>query len=177
MGTIVKSIIDDTATLGKASASISLIISIIIAIILIICAFVIGNKSEKPFVKAFITSAKCDINYRNRNNSEIKYFCILNLKYVINNIEYLAELNTDSTTIYNPNTYIEIEYDQFNPKIINIKGLDNSTQSYISIGIAAAIIIFSFLNFYLTSKSKAYASIQGVSVLGNIISPTSSYSI
>ncbi len=178
MSSPIQSVIDDTATLGKASASIGFIISIVIAVILIICAFSVGSKPQKPFVKAYITSAKCDTNLRTINNRiETKYYCTLNLTYNVNNIEYLGEIMTESTTIYNPNTYIEIEYDELNPKIINIKGLENSTQSYISFGIAVAILIFSWFNFYLTSKSKTYATIQGASFLGNIFSPTSSVRI
>jgi hypothetical protein len=175
MSSPIQSVIDDTATLGKASASIGFIISIVVAVILIICAFSIGGRPQKPFVKGLITSVKCDTSLRTINNRvETKYNCILKLTYSVNNIEYLGEIMIESNTIYNPNTYIDIEYDEFNPNIINIKGLDNSTQSYISLGIAVAIIIFSWFNFYLTSKSKTYATIQGASFLGNMFSPTSS---
>ena len=165
------SIIDDTATLGKATTSITFIISIIIAVILIICAIMTGNKPQKPFIKAFISSAKCDSYSKMVNrNKEIRYSCLLKLKYTINNVEYLNDLSIDSSTVYNPNTYIDIEYEQLNPNVINIKGLDNSTQSYISLGIAAVIVGFAWFNMYLTSKSKVYATFQGASALGSVFS-------
>ena len=166
----INSVIDDTATLGKITTSISFIISIIIGIILIICAIVIGNKQQKPFINAEILSAKCDsYNKIINNRNEIRYSCILKLKYTINNIEYLRDISTESNRFYNPNTFIEIEYDEKNPNLASIKGLDNSTQSYISIGIAVLIIGIAWLNFYLTNKSKAYASIQGFSTLGSAV--------
>ena len=166
----INSVIESTATIGKVTTSITFIISIIIGIILIICAIVIGNKQQKPFINAQILLAKCDSYNRIINNrNEIRYSCLLKLKYTINNIEYLSDISTESNRFYNPNTFIEIEYDEKNPNIASIKSLDNSTQSYISIGIAVVIIGFAWFNFYLTNKSKAWASVQGFNSLGNSI--------
>jgi hypothetical protein len=168
MPSVINTLVDETANLGKVTVSITLIISIIIAVILIICAIVIGTQPKRPYTSALITSATCNTYYDFVNNrTVVKYSCILKLKYNINNIEYLNSLTTNSSTVYNPNTYIDIEYDINNPNIPYIKGLDNSIQSFISVGIAAAIVIFAFLNYYLTSKSKVWASYQGVSALSN----------
>ena len=168
---ILNSVFDETANLGKATTSITFIISIIIAVVLIICAIYFGNKKSKPFVRAFIKSANCDTESKIINDKkEISYRCVLKLNYNINNIEYINDISVNSTTIYNPNTYIDVEYDELNPNDVNIKGLENSTISYISFGIAIVIILVSWMNSYLSNQSKTYASLQGMSTIGSFFS-------
>jgi len=152
-----ESIYNDAATLGKTSSYIYFIIAIVIAVILVIYALHINNQPQKPSAKAFIITASCTtFNTGNRNNN-ISYSCLLNVKYKVNEIEYVNNLTTNSNLIYNPNTYIDIEYDPANPNNINIKGMDNSTQSKISVGIAVFIVAASGISYYLSQKSNVFA--------------------
>ena len=104
------------------------------------------------------------------NKREISYRCLLKLIYTINNIDYINDLSVKSYNVYNANSYIDIEYEESNPNNINLKGLDNSTISSISMGIALVLVGFSFVNYYLTSQSKTYASLQGFSAISNFFS-------
>jgi hypothetical protein len=168
---LISSMVDETANLGKIQTSISFIVSIVIGVLLIISAIYMGFQSPKPSVKALIQTSKCDTVIKNVNDKkEVYYTCLLNLKYTINNIDYINDLSVSSSTVYNPNTYIDIEYEETNPNMINLKGLDNSTISSISVCIAIIIIIFSFINYYLSTQSKTYAALQGVSTIGNFFS-------
>jgi hypothetical protein len=165
---ILNSVFDETSNLGKATTSITFVISIIVGIILIIFAIYFGNLKSKPYVKAFIKSANCVTDSRIINNRiERSYGCLLNLNYNINNVEYINDISVNSSTVYNPNTFIDIEYDESNPNLINIKSLENSTISYISVGIAILIIVASWMNSYLSNQSKTYASLQGFSTIGS----------
>jgi hypothetical protein len=173
---ILTSLVDETANLGTATASISLIISIIIGIILLIIAIYFGSQPQKPYVRALIKSSNCESEIRTINDKKETYYkCLLKLVYTINNVDYMSELTDTSLKAYNPNTYIDIEYDLLNPKDINIKGMDNSTISSIFMVIGIIIIGFSYGNYYLTTKSKAYASMHGISTIGSFFSNRSRY--
>ena len=93
---------------------------------------------------------------------------MLNVKYTVNNIEYINNLVINSDKVYNPNTYIDIEYDPINPNIINIRGMDNTTQSYISIGIAVFIVATTGISYYLSQKSTVFAAGQGINTFVRI---------
>lgn len=163
-----ESIYNDAATLGKTSSYIYFIIAIVIAVILVIYALHINSQPQKPSTKAFIITASCTtFNNGNRNNN-ISYSCLLNVKYKVNEIEYVNNLTTSSNLIYNPNTYIDIEYDPANPNNINILGMDNATQSKISVGIAVFIVAASGISYYLSQKSNVYAAATGAKNVGDI---------
>jgi hypothetical protein len=165
-----ESIYSDAATLGKTSSYIYFIIAIVIAVILVIYALHINNQPQKPSTKAFIITASCTtFNNGTGNRNNISYSCLLNVKYKVNEIEYVNNLTTNSNLIYNPNTYIDIEYDSANPNNINILGMDNATQSKISIGIAVFIVAASGISYYLSQKSNVYAVGTGVKTLSNIL--------
>jgi hypothetical protein len=87
---------------------------------------------------------------------------------LIKHIEYINNLTTTSNNVYNPNTYIDIEYDPSNPNSINVKGMDNATQSKISVGIAVFIVAATGISYYLSQKSTVYAAGQGVGTVVNI---------
>lgn len=162
-----ESIYSDAATLGKTATYIYLIVAIIIAVILIIYAFYISSQPQRPSVRAFIITASCTtFNTGDRNN--ISYSCLLNVKYKVNEIEYVNNLTTTSNNVYNPNTYIDIEYDPNNPNNINVRGMDNATQSKISVGIAVFIVAAAGISYYLSQKSTVYAAGQGVGTVVNI---------
>ena len=168
-----ESIYKDAATLGKTSSYIYFIIAIVVAVILTIYALYINSQPAKPVTKGFIITASCTTynagntsntsNIGNRSNIAINYSCLLSVKYTINNIEYVNNLTTNSNQIYNPNTYIDVEYDSINPNSINLKSMDNTTQSYISIGIAVAIVVFTGISYFVSQKSTVFAAKQSVS--------------
>ena len=165
-----ESIYSDAATLGKTSSYIYLIVAIVIAVILVIYALHINSQPQKPSVKAFIITASCTTfnNGTGNRNNNISYSCLLNVKYKVNEIEYVNNLTTNSNLIYNPNIYIDIEYDPNNPNNINIIGMDNATQSKISVGIAVFIVAASGISYYLSQKSNVYAAGQGVNTVASI---------
>ena len=168
-----ETIYSDAATLGKTSSYIYFIIAIVIAVILIIYALYINSQQQKPSVSAFIITASCTtFNNGNRNNN-ISYSCLLNVKYKVNEIEYVNNLTTSSNLIYNPNTYIDIEYDPANPNNINIKGMDNATQSKISVGIAVFIVAASGISYYLSQKSNVFAAATGAKNVASIFQDNS----
>lgn len=174
---LLNSIVDETANLGKVTTSISFIISIIIGVIFIIVAIYFGVQRQKPSVKALIKISNCETETKISNNRKvISYRCLLKLIYTINNIDYINDLSVNSYNVYNPNSYIDIEYDESNPNNINLKGLDNTSISSISMGIALVLVGFSFVNYYLTNQSKTYASLQGMSSIGSFFgSKTNKY--
>jgi len=163
-----ESIYSDAATLGKTATYIYLIVAIIIAVILIIYAFYINSQPQKPSVRAFIITASCTTFNTGDRNNNINYSCLLNVKYKVNEIEYVNNLTTTSNNVYNPNTYIDIEYDPNNPNNINVRGMDNATQSKISVGIAVFIVAAAGISYYLSQKSTVYAAGQGVGTVVNI---------
>ena len=163
-----ESIYTDAATLGKTSSYIYFVIAIVIAVILVIYALHINSQPQKPSVRAFIITASCTTyNTGNRYNN-INYSCLLEVKYKINEIEYVNKLTTTSNNVYNPNTYIDIEYDPSNPNSINILGMDNATQSKLSIGIAVFIVVAAGISYNLSQKSNIYAAGQGVNTVAGI---------
>ena len=164
----VESIYSDTATLGKTSSYIYFIVAIVIAVILVIYALHINSQPQKPSVRAFIITASCTTFNTGDRNNNISYSCLLNVKYKVNEIEYVNNLTTTSNNVYNPNTYIDIEYDPSNPNSINVKGMDNATQSKISVGIAVFIVAATGISYYLSQKSTVYAAGQGVGTVVNI---------
>jgi hypothetical protein len=163
-----ESIYSDAATLGKTSSYIYFIVAIVIAVILVIYALHINSQPQKPSVRAFIITASCTTFNTGDRNNNISYSCLLNVKYKVNEIEYVNNLTTTSNNVYNPNTYIDIEYDLDNPNNINIKGMDNATQSKISVGIAVLIVVASGISYYLSQKSDVYAAGQGVHTVASI---------
>ena len=163
-----ESIYSDAATLGKTASYIYFIIAIVIAVILIIYALHINSQPQKPSIRAFIITASCTAFNTGDKNNNVNYSCLLNVKYKINEIEYVNNLTTSSNLIYNPNTYIDIEYDPTNPNNINILGMDNATQSKISVGIAVFIVAASGISYYLTQKSNVYAAGTGVNTVVDI---------
>jgi hypothetical protein len=102
------------------------------------------------------------------NNNKTEYSCILNLKYTINNVEYINYITTQSNTYYNKNASIDITYELEDPNKIYIKSLDNTTISYISCGVGIVIILASAINYYLTSRYKFYAAGTGVASTVNL---------
>ena len=158
-------IYEDTSSLGRVISLISLIVGIIIAIVLFICAFNYQKTPDKPFTTATILSSSCT-NVINNNKTE--YSCILNLKYTVNNKEYIKYITTQSNTYYNQNAPIDITYEINNPNEIYIKSLDNATISYISCGVGIVIILASAINYYLTSRYKFYAAGTGVASTVNL---------
>jgi hypothetical protein len=158
-------IYEDTSSLGRVISLISLIVGIIIAIILFICAFSFQKTPDKPFTTATIISSNCTSVV---NNNKTEYSCILNLKYTINNVEYINYITTQSNTYYNKNASIDITYELEDPNKIYIKSLDNTTISYISCGVGIVIILASAINYYLTSRYKFYAAGTGVASTVNL---------
>jgi hypothetical protein len=163
-----ESIYSDTTALGKTSSYIYFIVAIVIAVILVIYALHINSQPQKPSVRAFIITASCTTFNTGDRNNNISYSCLLNVKYKVNEIEYVNNLTTTSNNVYNPNTYIDIEYDPANPNNINVKGMDNATQSKISVGIAVLIVAASGISYYLSQKSDVYAAGQGVNTVASI---------
>jgi hypothetical protein len=161
-------VVDETANLGKATSSVSFIISIVIGIILLIIAIYFGSQPQKPSVKALIKSSKCESETRMVNDKkEVLYTCLLKVIYTVNNVEYINDMTVSSSSSYNPNTYIDIEYEEYNPNIIILKGVNNSMISSIFMVIAIVIIGASYANYYLSNQSKTYASLQGFSAIGS----------
>ena len=107
-----ESIYKDAATLGKTSSYIYFIIAIVVAVILTIYALYINSQPAKPVTRGFIITAACTIYKSGQNNTIVNYSCLLNVKYTVNNIEYINNLVINSDKVYNPNTYIDIEYDE-----------------------------------------------------------------
>jgi len=163
-----ESIYSDAATLGKTTSYIYFVIAIVIAVILVIYALHINSQPQKPSVRAFIITASCTTFNTGDRNNNINYSCLLNVKYKINEIEYVNNITTTSNNVYNPNTYIDIEYDISNPNNINVKGMDNATQSKISVGIAVFIVAATGIGYYLSQKSNVYAAGQGVGAVVDI---------
>lgn len=163
-----ESIYSDAATLGKTAAYIYFIIGIIVAVILVICAIHINSQPQRPSVRAFIITASCTTFNTGDRNNNVNYSCLLNVKYKVNEIEYVNNLTTTSNNVYNPNSYIDIEYDPANPNNINVKGMDNSTQSKISVGIAVFIVAATGISYYLSQKSTVYAAGKGVGTVVDI---------
>lgn len=168
---LLSSVVDETANLGKIQSSITLIVTIIIGVILLIIAIYFGTQKQNPSVKALIKTATCETYNKTVNDTkEIYYKCLLKLNYTINNIEYINNLSIDSNIVYNPGNYIEIQYDETNPNNISYISINNSTLSSISTLVAIVIIVFSYINYYMTNNSKAYASLHGISTIGNLFS-------
>lgn len=163
-----ESIYSDAATLGKTASYIYFIIGIVVAVILVICAIHVNSQPQKPSVRAFIITASCTTFNTGDRNNNVNYSCLLNVKYKVNEIEYVNNLTTTSNNVYNPNSYIDIEYDPANPNNINVKGMDNATQSKISIGIAVFIVAATGISYYLSQKSTVYAAGTGVGTVVDI---------
>jgi len=171
---LLTTVVDESANLGKTTSSISLIISIILGSVSLIVAIYFGLQKQKPYVRALIKSSNCETDISTVNNKKVTtYRCLLKLAYTINNIDYINDLSVNSSTIYNPNSNIDIEYDELNPNNINLKWYDNSTYSSILMVIAIIVIVFSYANYYLVNQSKTYASLHGFSTIGSFFSSKS----
>jgi hypothetical protein len=160
---ILNDVYSGTASLGKLMSLIGAIISSIIFVALIIGGiYILTKKNNKIKVTGVVTLINGDKNTICQQN------CVLTVDFSYNNINYEKTINYNGNTVY----YVGESLDLY----INSDGSDVSlieeTPRYVGfilIGIGLFILIFSWVNYWLSKKFKVYGALQGVGDISGAI--------
>jgi uncharacterized protein YxeA len=170
MGDLIDGLYDGSAAIGRTTSAITAIIVTIIAIIVIIIAiYLLVNPST--YTEA-ITAKIISVDSSNRvldGNGKVtsQYNYTLHVSYEYQGKEYTNVLYTTSSNVYKNLDTIQIMLSPKNPNQIEAPSSPSrKTVAWIMIGISAFVTLISWLGYYLTRKSKAYAALTGV---GNVV--------
>lgn len=158
------SLYEGSATIGRAQSYIGLFIFGFISLILVIVAIYLFTINESNLIdtQATVINAQCQQNYGSAGKSRT-YSCNVQIKYVVNGTEYNGNISTNGPDMYYSGNVIDVTYDSNNPNIVTTKKLRDKLLAFILLGIAILLGGGAYFNYYMTSKSKAYAAFSGAS--------------
>ena len=162
---ILKTVYDDTASVGRIMSWVNLVVGFFIGFILIVIGIVVLRNKSPTYdgkVNAKITKVECT---GSGNNSS----CTLTVTYDVNGKSYTV--NTLKNGVYNVGQTINIKYNSSNPQDITTDAMSNTAIGWILIGVGIIIIISVSVWTYIVQKNKTIAAASGV---GNIVGVASS---
>ena len=167
---IATSIYEGSATLGKVQSYVGLFIFGFISIILVVIAIYLFtiNESNLADTQGIILHSICN-KIEGTGGNNMSYSCNLQVKYVVNEKEYIGNITINSSAQYYPGTFIDITYDSNNPNHVTEKKLRDKTIAFILLGIAILLGGGAYANYYMTTHSQAYAALEGASTAIRII--------
>ena len=159
-------IYDGLAEFGRVESAFYLITGGIIAIVLTSIAIYLLFHSNRNLVSTTgrITQISCIKNTDSKNN--VTYNCNAVVNYVVQDRDYNQPIQT--TKEYNVDDIIEISYDPTKPAIVSEKAMSTDTIAYILIGVAILIVVFSYIKYRFTQKSKIFAAGTGTKDIFNM---------
>lgn len=164
---------DGSAAIGRITSTISAVVVTIIAIVMIIIAvYILLNPSVyTQSATATITSVDSSTPVLDQNGQPTHQFNYsLHVSYEYKSKTYANTLTTSSSTVYKTNDTIQIVLDPSDPNRFELpSGVSGRTIAWIMIGISSFAIIISWLGYYLTRKSKAYAAFTGIGDVASLL--------
>lgn len=143
-------------------------------LIIILCAigiFLYRKKVTSVYnkVSATIVSANCTQYVSgSKNNSTIKYNCVLKVRYNIGDVEYENTL-TSTDNFHNSGEIRDIYYNVSNPNDIQYSYITDKSMGKIFIAAGSCFIILLAIHIVLTLKSEWYNRLQCLSATSNIV--------
>lgn len=168
-GNLANEVYDGAATIGKAAAVVGLIIASLIAVIMIIISISIIRAPPDTRTTAATGTIK-SVACRTDQNGKI---CSFNIDYTVDVKTYT--LFATSSTDYAIGNTIGILYDPAHPENARLAADAGNLKifGWIILAVATVIVAFAIGNWWLTTKSKAYAAIDGVGAVaravGNVV--------
>ena len=155
---------DGLAGFGRVESAFYLITGGIFSIILVVIAIYLLFNSNRHLVSTTgrITQINCIKNTDSKNN--VTYNCNAHVNYVVGDTDYNQPINT--TKEYTVDNIIEISYNPSKPAIVSEKAMSTDTIAGILLGVAFIIVVFAYIKYYYTQKSKIFAAGTGA---GNVI--------
>ena len=166
MESISNTLYTDSAKLGNLKSIFVLISAAIVAVILISISLM---KFTSPNVYLPIKGTIVNTNCTNDTvNNKPAFNCILDVSYSIDNTKHKSTLVTNSSNAYENEQSIDIEYNKENLTDIRIPALSNTATGSILLSFAVLALAGAYLNYYLTTNYKLYASAQGAQTVYSI---------
>ena len=120
-------------------------------------------------VSATIVSANCTQYVSGgKNNSTIKYNCVLKVRYNIGGVDYENTL-TSTDNFHNSGEIRDIYYNVSNPNDIQYSYITDKSMGKIFIAAGSCFIILLAIHIVLTLKSEWYNRLQCLSAASNIV--------
>ena len=157
---------DGLAGFGRVESAFYLITGGIFSIILAVIAIYLLFHSNRRLVSTTgrITQINCIKNIDNKNN--VTYNCNAHVNYVVGDTDYNQPINT--TKEYKIDDIIEISYDPSKPAIVSEKAMSTDTIAGILLGVAFIIVVFAYIKYHYTQKSRIFAAGTGAAGVINI---------
>jgi hypothetical protein len=151
---------DASAFFARGRAFFSMIVGIIIGfIIFVIGIFIFRSKDVygNNQIKGTVKDSLCKEDYTKKNNNN--WDCSLNIKYNIDNVEYVKPNFQiyNSNKYYNPSNSIDLRYNTYDKNDITTDTWTNKTKAIILFIISIFLIIGPIVWYYLISKYKFLA--------------------
>jgi hypothetical protein len=164
-----------TATVGKITGWVYLVVGIIIGVIFIAIGVYMKVKNDDKnwvTVDAKVSGAKCTGRIKvTRNTSSYTYDCELKVDYKVSD-KIFKDKNlfvSNKNTRYVPGSILKIKYKKDDPNIFKEAGLSASTWGTILIVLGVVFAFCGWLNWYLTQKSKMYAAVTGTGAMLDVV--------
>lgn len=168
MSSVFENIYEGATELGKFRSMLILGIAIICAVLLGVVGTYLFMSNQSNLIDAVATSlqSKCESWSDGKNT---RRNCYTDIKYVVNNKEYTASINTGNLQYAN-GANVEITYDAQNPANVTTKIIRNKWIGIILSIIAIVLIGFGLFNYYMSQRFKLYAAAQGTGTALSLVS-------
>lgn len=162
---------EESGKFGILTSTIGLYISAVVCIIMVISGLYLlfskGTYSES--VTGQVLESTCT-EIKNPNTNKVTQSCKTKVKYTVNGTEYVHTVDTSSK--YDVNSAIDISYNKSNPNDSVQKSNWRKIFGSTLLVVAVVLIISSYIQYYLATRSKFGASAIGVGTgLGFLTAP------
>ena len=153
--------LNELAQLEVTKSKIMLVISSIVSSILfMVGVYLVFKKNNYKQTLGKVLSVNSCSNTQTVN-------CSVSVSYTVNNQSYSNNVNLNLSP--KVDDMVSIEYDVSNPVNIRNPQMKLIYLGLILIGIALFFIGISYYNYYMTSRSKLYATTTGVADISNLV--------
>ena len=151
---------DGAASVGKFEGTFKLYIAGALSILLVLISLYMfaTNNSNLVNTTGQVTSVSCPPSGD----------CDIHLSYKINGTIYNGSINTSQGN-FKVGSNIDITYDSTKPANITLQQKSNISLSIISLICACIIFGGAYLNYYLTTKYKMFAAVEGADTVFKIL--------
>lgn len=158
-------IYEGAAEYGKIRALISSLVVTFIAIIGIVIGLYLIFKKESydATIAGTVTKSVCKpvVIRTSQNKPANANDCDINVSYVVSGKTYEKSFVSQQSSIISVGSSMDIDYESANPINARIHEFNKKYIGFIIITIVTFILVISWVSYYLTSKSTAYAAATG----------------
>jgi hypothetical protein len=151
---------DGMATIGQTGAFIRMLSLCVIGILILICSIYIFTHPSN-YINGIATAGDSFCNPTGNTN-----ICTTKILYTVNGKNYNGTIT--SNIPYEKGIQVNISYDPNNPTNVTAQQLQSWIMAFICLIIGLCLMSGGYLNYYLTSTSKAYAAMEGVVTLRHL---------